>query len=512
MMKTLLALSACAFAAAMTLPHEAAASDWPMFGQSLQNLADNPSETTISKFNVPRLAPKWVATTGGDVSARAAVVDNVAYFPDWGGNIWALDVQTGKAIWHRTLASYGFPAGTVSRTSPAVVGGTVYIGTQKGAYLVAINKDTGGLRWRSQMDSHPLAVLTGSPAISGNVIYTGVSSSEEGAAATPSYPCCSFRGSALAVDAGTGKIIWKTFIVPTGDAGGAVWGSNPVIDTGRHEMFIGTGNNYSTPTDPAYSACIAAGGSMSKCFSPDDHFDSLLALNLANGHINWARRLSNSDDWNVACLSVPSGTDNCPTGSGPDYDFASAPQEFTIQLTGGRTKAILGAGQKSGVYSAFDPDNGRMLWARDVGPGSSLGGMEWGSASDGKRIYVAISNRNMLHYKGGTAGSWSALDPLKGTILWRMPDPNGAVDLGPLAVANDVVYAPSMAGGASQANMFALSAESGNVLWSFPSGASVNAGATIVDGVVYWGSGYTNLGIAGFTGNTKFYAFSVDGK
>jgi polyvinyl alcohol dehydrogenase (cytochrome) len=58
--------------------------------------------------------------------------------------------------------------------------------------------------------------------------------------------------------------------------------------------------------------------------------------------------------------------------------------------------------------------------------------------------------------------------------------------------------------------MFALDAATGAVLWQFASGASVNAGATVVNGVVYWGSGYNHLGIPGFTGDNKFYAFSIN--
>ena len=58
----------------------------------------------------------------------------------------------------------------------------------------------------------------------------------------------------------------------------------------------------------------------------------------------------------------------------------------------------------------------------------------------------------------------------------------------------------------------ALEADTGQTLWSFAAGSSVNAGATIVDSTLYWGSGYAQLDIPGFTGNNKFYAFSKDGK
>ena len=125
-------------------------SEWPMFGQNLQNTASNAGRK-ISTSNVAMLAPKWVAPTGSDVSARAAVVDGVVYFPDWGGNVWALDAKTGARIWQHKLSDYGLPAGTISRTSPAVQDNTVYIGTGKGAYLLAIDAKTGDRRWKTQL-------------------------------------------------------------------------------------------------------------------------------------------------------------------------------------------------------------------------------------------------------------------------------------------------------------------------------------------------------------------------
>jgi polyvinyl alcohol dehydrogenase (cytochrome) len=72
------------------------AQDWSMFGNDAANSATNKS--TISTNNVNQLKLKWTFTTGGDVSARAAVVSGVAYFPDWGGNLWAVDANSGQLI------------------------------------------------------------------------------------------------------------------------------------------------------------------------------------------------------------------------------------------------------------------------------------------------------------------------------------------------------------------------------------------------------------------------------
>jgi polyvinyl alcohol dehydrogenase (cytochrome) len=493
--------------------------DWPMFGQNLQNTAAAP---TKSIKDVSRLAPKWTFTTGGDVSARAAVVGGVAYFPDWGGNLWAVNASTGTQVWGHQLSDYGLPANTRSGTSPAVVNGVVYVGTQEGAWLLAIDAASGNLRWKTQVESiDPLATIAASPAVAGGFVYTGVTSLQEGAAVDPAFPCCDARGSVVKVNATTGAIVWKTYTVPLGYSGAGVSGSNFVVDGNRGSIFVGTGNNFSTPTDPAYLACVAGGGTRASCSSPANHVDSILALDMDTGAIKWATKAVNwnqplvangSDDWNLACVAgFGPGQGNCPTNAGPSYGFASAPNLITYNGKGG-PKTILGAGQKSGIYYALNPDTGATLWQTQVGPGSFLGGMAWGSASDGKRIYVSIANLYGIPTSVGGAGSWAALDPETGAILWQVGDPNGAVALGPLAVADDVVYASSMAGSPTAPTMLALKADTGQTLWSFAAGSSVNAGATIVGGTLYWGSGYAQLGIPGFTGNNKFYAFSKDGK
>lgn len=508
--------------AGLVSPAWADSSDgWPMFGQNLANTAA--SEARLGEAS--QLKKKWAFTTGGDVSARAAVVEGVAYFPDWGGNLWAVDAKKGTKVWGHQFSDYGLAANTQSRTSPAVVDGVVYVGTQEGAWLLAIEAASGKLLWKTQLDtSDPFAVITASPAVHAGVVYTGVASLEEAVATNPNYPCCKARGSVVAVSAKgsqRGSILWKTYTVPAGYSGGGVWGSNFAIDKGRGSVFVGTGNNYSKPTDPAYLACVAAGGSAAACTSPANHVDSILALDLRTGAIKWATKAvdwnqpfvaNGTDDWNVSCLvGFAPGQGNCPVAAGPDYDFASAPNLISYQGRHGR-KTILGAGQKSGIYYALDPDTGAVLWRTQVGPGSSLGGMEWGSASDGKRIYVSIANLYGIPSAAGGAGSWAALDPETGAILWQKADPNGAIALGALTVADDLVFVSSMAGSATAPTMLALSAATGQTLWSFAAGSSVNAGAAIADGMVFWGSGYAHLGIPGFTGNNQFYAFSKNGK
>lgn len=87
-------------------------------------------------------------------------------------------------------------------------------------------------------------------------------------------------------------------------------------------------------------------------------------------------------------------------------------------------------------------------------------------------------------------------------------------DLGPMAVATGVVYAPSMGGFGTASNtnptMFALDASNGAILWNFISGESVIAGATIAEDMVYWGAGYSHFGLPLATGGkNKFFAFKA---
>jgi polyvinyl alcohol dehydrogenase (cytochrome) len=104
----------------------------------------------------------------------------------------------------------------------------------------------------------------------------------------------------------------------------------------------------------------------------------------------------------------------------------------------------------------------------------------------------------------------AAIDPATGKIIWRTPAPSnnafgGDNALGPVSVANGVLYAPSMSG-----TMHALDAQNGSILWNYQAQGSAIGGAAIVNGNVYWGDGYSHLGIPGWTGSTTFYDFSIN--
>jgi polyvinyl alcohol dehydrogenase (cytochrome) len=495
---------------------------WPFAGHDLKNTRDAKTETTIDPTNVSDLTVKWVVETGGDVSATPAVDKAYVYVPDWAGNLFKINRETGAVVWTRQISEYTGIPGDFSRATPAIDGNKLIFGDQggklfQGATLMAVSKQTGDLIWSTKIGQHPASVVTQSAVIYGNQVFVGVSSSEELFATDPDYPCCSFRGSVAALDVNTGEILWQTYTTPDGYSGVSVWGNTPVVDPKRGSLYVTTGNNYTVPQDVLDCVAMNEGDpdAVQACITPTDYFDSILALDLTTGAVKWDTQALPFDAWTVACLfpdEAPQSA-NCTTPAGPDLDFGEGPALFKASADGGMPRELLGAGQKSGQYWALDPDTGEVVWVTKAGPGGVLGGLIWGSAVDGERIYVANGNTarvpwTLVDGKKIDYGFWSALDATTGEILWQTPDPiPGNVNQGPVTVANGVVFACSLD---VDGHMYAMDAATGQVLWGLASGGSCNAGAAVVDGTVYWGSGYASLaGFLGSTGNNKLYAFEL---
>jgi polyvinyl alcohol dehydrogenase (cytochrome) len=435
------------------------------------------------------------------VSATATVAAGTVFVPDWGGKVWAINAQAGKADWSHTITSYDGVPGDVSRTSPAYWHGEIVIGTGAqtisaldGAYIVGIDARDGKMRWRTEADSNRAAIITSSPTVDDGIVYVGTSSKDQDLSAAPT-----FRGSILALSASTGKILWRTRTVPAGYTGGAVWGSQPVVDHTTGMLYVGVGDNYSAPrgvcTSPAQADCVPR--------NPADHIDSVLGLNLKTGAIEWSKDTLSADTWTIA---MPNDA--------PDYDFGADPQLYTTDINGKPTQ-LLGIGQKSGVYWALNPATGALAWQTQAGPGGTLGGIEWGTATDGKHIFIDEANGShvptTITTPNGTrttitSGFFTALNAATGKIDWQVPDPQGrdTMDDSFVSSANGVMYAGSAA--ATGTNMYALDASTGKILWSYASGGAEFAGASIVGGTVYWGSGYHN------GDNDKLYAFTLDGR
>ncbi len=519
-----------AAAAALSLAvfaDRAHAQDWLSAGNGNTDDRAAFGETVLTRGNVGRLAPIWTLATSGDVDDTPTVEGDAVYVTDAGGSVWRVNRASGAPVWQRKLAALTGKPGAYSRNSPAIGPSSIVLGDQTSATVYALDKASGALLWSTTLDHAPGAIITASPLIDSGRVYLGTASNQEEYAATKKGFVPSFRGAVAALDLASGHVLWQTYMVPSGFTGGAVWGSNLALDHARHALFVGTGDNYSVP--PAVAACQAGARdnrALDACLPAADHIDSVLSIDARSGRLNWSRRMQALDTWTVSCIASarPPATP-CPEPHGQDLDFGSAPNLFK-SLASATGRDLVGAGQKSGAYWAFDRDTGGIVWGTQVNPGGTRGGIEWGSAVLSGRIYVAASN-SAWTWTGlvgsrmlTNGGFWSALDAASGQIVWQTPTlarqpkvaiPSGravpppphafARTEGAVSVANGVMFGADSAG-----NFVALDGQTGRQLWTFASGGAAIDAPAIAGGMVFWGDGYGGIGPS----NSKLYAFGLN--
>jgi polyvinyl alcohol dehydrogenase (cytochrome) len=353
------------------------------------------------------------------------------------------------------------------------------------------------LIWKREVHEHPQATITGSVIAHEDTLLVPVSSLEVLLAARVGYPCCSFRGAVVALSISSGEELWRTYTTdeprPTilstagtqqfGPSGAPIW-SSPTVDADRNLVYVGTGENYSSPAN-GYS-------------------DAVLAMDMANGEIVWAAQLTKDDAWNGACSR---GTPNCPEEDGPDYDIGAAP----ILTRDGNGREIILVGQKSGMVYALDPaKGGELIWEQRVGSGGTMGGIHYGMSTNGEKLFVGVSDlpTNNPYNVGAAHPGVHALDVSTGEILWRNDLPNNCEE-GPflcwpgisaaVSSTSDLVFAGGLDG-----ILRALDTNNGDILWetntrqSFglrngieAKGGSIESdGPVIVNGQVFITSGY----------------------
>ena len=509
-----IAKTAYCTAAVASQPNPLSGSAWNGWGADARNTRHQTSAAAgLSGNDVPRLRVKWAfGLPGASASgSQVSVVGSRLFVGSRNGIIYSLDAKTGCIVWT-------FEADAGVRSTPVVNATgtpTVFFGDAH-AQAYALDALTGALKWKTKVDEHLDAMITSGLAYANGRLYVPVSSLEEGSAVVAAYECCTFRGSVSALDASTGRQVWKTYTIPTppsrttrnsagtqlwGPSGGGVW-STPVIDAERNRLYIATGDSYSQP---------AAKES-----------DAVMALAIDTGRVLWVRQTLAGDAWTVACFEEKGpGRANCPDKAGPDYDFGSATALTT--LPDGRR--VLVAGQKSGTLYGINPDSGDLLWTSQAGEGGVLGGIEWGFAIDGRVAYVSLSNA--LEKPPGQAGGLVAIDLADGRRRWsRPPAPNpcggrtGCHTGQPAAVSAipGVVFSGSLDG-----HLRGYDAESGQVIWDTDTGrgfetingvtangGSFNGpGAVVAGGMLFVTSGYGTLG---FMPGNALLAFSLDGK
>jgi polyvinyl alcohol dehydrogenase (cytochrome) len=472
---------------------------WNGWGLGIDNARFQSAKAAgLTAADLPRLTLKWAfgypgASSGG---TQPVVVGGRLYVATAEGEVFVLDAKAGCVHWTIEAEAGIRSAITLDRWSTGEL--VAYLGDQT-ANVYAVDARAGKVLWKVEVDDHPHAAITAAPQLHNGRLYVPVSSREESQVGDPRYPCCSFRGSVVALDARTGRRVWKAYTVtetpaPTaknsvgtqlyGPAGGAIW-NTPTIDVRRNVLYVGTGNNFAPPATRLS--------------------DSLLAIDLDTGRIRWSRQITENDIWNGSCRAPNREAAVCPDKDAPDFDFTGS--SLLVDVGGGRQLIVVG--NKSGVIFGVDPEaEGKIVWERRVAQGGTSGGVFWGSATDGVNIYAA--NADFYPDKPAASGGMHAVELRTGRPAWDAPgagcaskspckpSQNAAVTLIP-----GVVFSGTMDG-----RLRAYSTHDGKVLWETDTarefatvngvkangGSMSNGGPAVVGGMLYVNSGYSHHG------------------
>ncbi|MGH8261632.1 MAG: PQQ-binding-like beta-propeller repeat protein [Steroidobacteraceae bacterium] len=471
----------------------AAHPEWNGWGAGLDNARFQTGRAAgLDAGSVPRLRLKWAFGFPRGVSAFAqpTIASGRVFVGSDIGFFYSLDARTGCAYWSFEALGSIRTAASLARRGGRYV---VFFGDNK-ANVYALDAQNGALLWRRKVEEHFAARITGAPTVSRGVVYVPVSASEGFSAATPSYPCCTFRGSVVALDAATGRRRWKTYVIPQAPrptrrneqetqlwapAGASIWDA-PTIDRLRHVLYVGTGDAETSPASP--------------------RSDSVLALDTVDGRVRWFHQSRRGDAWIGGCnVAHPSAA--CPRPLGPDRDIGNSPILRT--LAGGRRVLVFAT--KDARVVALDPDRGgAVIWRVQAlpNPRDTVLGVLFGGAADARSVYYPMASGRMV-----------ALDLATGAIRWSVPlaaesgSLGGDRGSGPPALgytaAPTVIPGVIFVGGVD-GRLTALATRDGRELWAFDTvrsyrtvngvaahgGSMGSAGPTVAGGMLFVGSGY----------------------
>ncbi|MCZ6664111.1 MAG: PQQ-binding-like beta-propeller repeat protein, partial [Gammaproteobacteria bacterium] len=184
-------------------------SGWNGWGNDLENTRFQSAERAgLTAADVPKLKMKWAfgVPAVSTMSGHPIVADGRLFFGTFSGLVIALNAKSGCALWVFEAHAGVRTALTLGKLADGTV--SLFFGDLSGK-VYAIDPETGKERWNIIADPHPHVRITGTPVYYGNRLYVPISSLEEVAGAMPDYECCTFRGGIMALDAATGKSIWK---------------------------------------------------------------------------------------------------------------------------------------------------------------------------------------------------------------------------------------------------------------------------------------------------------------
>jgi polyvinyl alcohol dehydrogenase (cytochrome) len=495
------------------------------FGFDLRNqrhLTAQEAGITTADFRHMELAWALAFPRATTMRAQAAVVGSTLFLPVADASqLYAIDIAERPCLkWIyksdvplRTGVGFGVLPGSARK---------VLVFADVGTRIHMVDAATGAPIWKHAVHLTSLSNTTGTPVLLGGRVYVPLSASEINVGADAQHLCCTTHGAVLALDARTGAEIWTAHTMPDakpihdrgdgqmmwGPSGAPIW-TSPAIDEKRGVLYVGTGEATSAPAAPTT--------------------DSVLAIDLKTGAIRWHFQATSDDIFLTGCLFKHDGL-NCPhEGRLLDHDFGAS---MVLAKRADGHDVVL-AGQKSGTLYALDPDaGGKVLWKHSFGAGSPIGGIHWGLAFDGARVFAPMNT--FPGADGKDAGEVAGLHAVavdSGTVLWSYyPQPDCSGDrkarVRTCATVIGMTGAPAVIAGAvveGSADGFlrAFDVNTGELLFQFDTtqpvttangvpgngGALDNASIVAGNGYLFVNSGYGLIG--GQTPGNLFLAFHV---
>jgi alcohol dehydrogenase (cytochrome c) len=445
----------------------------------------------INAGNVAQLKQAWDYKSSYEQGHESPPVVNgdTMFITTPKDEVLAFRASTGKLLWsyQHDLSDVGLKTVCcdVVNRGVALYGNNVYMATLDN-YVVALDAVTGKVVWKNQIDQADLGeAMTLAPLVLKGKVIVGLSGGEYGA-----------RGSVVALDAGTGKQVWKRFTIPApNEPGGKTWpkgayktGGGGAWLTGSYDadtqtLFWGVGN------PGPWLATLRPGNNL--------YTDSVIAMNPDTGAIKWSYQYTPNDTW--------------------DYDGVNETVLTDIDYQGKSYKAIVSA-SRNGWFYAIDRISGKLIYAEKFATATSvkgfangkpvtdaalrptvdkevftcpsfLGGKNWWPiAVDPQTHYAYVPTMHTcMKIKGGTVsykaglpflgesfnvmrdpafpdiwGEVQAIDLSTGKQVWRFKSELPWND-GMLATAGGLVFS-----GSADGHLYAFDAKTGDVKWKSP--------------------------------------------
>ena len=384
--------------------------------QNHRNLSAAEAGLTTRDMGNLELAWAMGFPSTANMRSQPAIVGNTMYYPIVdSGQLFALDIG-GDAPCVKWVYEHDIPLRTTVGYHQ-FNGRPVLVFSDTAAHTLMMDAITAEIIWDVSVQVTSVSNVTAMPVLYGDRVYVPISSGELNMGAAPDYECCTSHGAVVALDAATGERIWVYHTMedarPTtvsrlgvqqyGPSGAPIW-TAPAVDEKRGLLYVGTGENTSAPAT--------------------DTSDAILAIHLEDGSLAWKFQATPNDIFLTGCMADPDGP-NCPPdySINKDWDFGAA---IMLAQRGDGSDLVL-AGQKNGVVWALEPDSGELAWSTKIGPGGAMGGVHWGMAFDGQRVFAANNQSTGPTADGNDPGLF-ALNVNTGSLVWdyhHLPDCSG---------------------------------------------------------------------------------------